>query len=65
MPSEWKNAAFYNLPAEHGLRVSAKWINGKPAWASYTLHGEELLQTNDPGSVKITKKGQHIELLQQ
>ncbi len=35
VPSSWKNVAFYNLPAENGLKVSGKMENGKVKWVNY------------------------------
>jgi len=32
VPSSWKNVAFYNLPAENGIRVSGVMKNGKVVW---------------------------------
>ena len=32
VPSSWKNVAFYNLPAENGIKVSGAMKNGKVVW---------------------------------
>jgi hypothetical protein len=41
MPSEWKEAVFYNLRAEGGFLLSAKRENGKTSWVKIkSLNGE-------------------------
>ncbi|QOD61715.1 hypothetical protein H9I45_04495 [Polaribacter haliotis] len=42
VPSTWKDVAFYNLPAENGVKVSGKMKNGKIKWVSHTKNGKEI-----------------------
>lgn len=53
IPAEWKNFAFYNLPAEAGIRVSGEMKDGKVRWVSYCKEGKELLRKTDSSPVMI------------
>ena len=53
VPSEWKDVAFYNLPAENGVKVSGSMTNGKVDWVSYSRDGKEFKRTTDKSTVKI------------
>ena len=53
MPSSWKNAAFYNLPAEGGIKVSGKMENGKVKWVRFFKNGKMVKETNQLKEVKV------------
>ncbi len=53
VPAAWKDAAFYNLSAESGIRVSGKMQNGKVQWVSYSKDGKELYRTKSDRAVRI------------
>jgi hypothetical protein len=53
VPNAWKNFAFYNLPAEAGIRVSGEMKDGHVRWVSYCKGDRELLRKNDGSPVTI------------
>ena len=55
IPSSWKDFAFYDLPAEAGIRVSGEMKDGKTQWVSYSKDGKELLRANDSKPVLIER----------
>ena len=54
VPDSWKDVAFYNLPAEDGIRCSGKMRDGKIQWVSYSKDGHELLR--DHSGKKVSTK---------
>lgn len=62
VPAEWKDFAFYNVPAEDGIRVSGEMKEGKFAWVSYHKDGKELLRQKKNSPVRIRHKGKAIRL---
>jgi hypothetical protein len=55
IPAEWKNFAFYDVPAEAGIRVSGELKDGKARWVSYCKDGGELLRKRDGNAVMIKR----------
>jgi len=53
VPAAWKEFAFYDLPAEAGIRVSGEMKNGQVHWVSYCKDGLELLRREDGRPVEI------------
>ena len=62
VPSAWKNFAFYQVPAESGLRVSGVMRDGEVCWVSYTNDGKLLRQSNRRESLMIQQNGNAISL---
>jgi hypothetical protein len=54
VPKEWKDIAFYGLPAESGYLVSGELKNGKLLWASFSKNGKEELKITENKIVKIS-----------
>ena len=55
IPAGWKDFAFYDVPAEAGIRVSGELKDGKVHWVSYCRDGRELLRTSDGHPVMIKR----------
>jgi hypothetical protein len=55
IPAEWKDFAFYDVPAEAGIRVSGELKDGKVQWVSYSKDGRELLRIGDGHPVMIKR----------
>ena len=53
VPSGFKDFAFYNLPAEGGIRVSGKMAGGKVRWITYRQGEKTLLRTDQARPVRI------------
>ena len=62
VPKEWKDFAFYNIPAESGVRVSGQMKDGQIQWVSYNLGRRELLRRNQGGTVLIRQEGKSVRL---
>jgi len=62
MPKAFQNAAFYDLVAEQGIRVSGEWRDGKLARAVYRKDGEVLLRMNQKKDVKINQQNGKLSL---
>ena len=62
VPPEWKDFAFYNVPAENGIRVSGEMKEGKVQWVSYWKDNKELLRMNRKTTVRIQHDGKTIGL---
>jgi hypothetical protein len=62
VPSEWKTFAFYNVPAEAGVRVSGSMKDGRVQWASYSKDGKELLRLHRKARVTIQAADSKIKL---
>ena len=63
MPGEWRDAAFYDLAAEDGIRVSGEMRGGEVRWVSYRKDGEGLLRLEEARPVRIRKTGGKIDLM--
>ena len=57
MPSGFKDFAFYNLPAEGGIRVSGRMAGGKVEWLTYRQGEKTLLRTDQARPVRIRRAG--------
>jgi hypothetical protein len=55
IPAEWKAFAFYDVPAEAGIRVSGELKDGKVYWVSYCKDGRELLRRSEGNPVMIKR----------
>ena len=53
LPTAWKDFAFYNVPAEAGIRVSGQVQDGAVKWTSFEKDGKELLKLDRMAVVKI------------
>lgn len=53
MPATWEDVAFYDLPAEQGIKVSGKMEGGKVRWITYTKDGCVLRRTTSSAPVRI------------
>ena len=62
VPSEWKTFAFYNVPAEAGVRVSGSMRDGRVQWASYSKDDKELLRLHRKARVTIQAADSKIKL---
>lgn len=62
VPSAWKNFAFYQVPAEAGLRVSGVMRDGNVSWITYAHDGKVLRQATDRESLRIERTGSSIRL---
>ena len=62
VPSAWKDFAFYQVPAESGLRVSGLMRDGEVRWVSYTRDGKLLRQSNRRESLLIQQNGVAVSL---
>lgn len=62
VPVEWKDFAFYNVPAEDGIRVSGEMKDGKVKWVSYHKGNRELLRQKQNTPVRIQHEGKAIRL---
>lgn len=62
MPRVFHNAAFYDLVAEEGVRVSGEWRGGKLVQASFRKKGKILLRLDEQKDVIIEKARDHITL---
>jgi hypothetical protein len=62
IPAAWKNFAFYDLPAEAGIRVSGEMKDGQVRWVSYCKGDKELLRKSDgsPVTIKQDKAGRSV-----
>ena len=49
----WKDFAFYQVPAESGLRVSGVMRDGKVRWVTYMRDGKVLRQSSDRETLVI------------
>ncbi len=48
VPGGWKDVAFYNLPAEKGVKVSGSMKNGKVEWVRYVTKNKKcVIKTGD------------------
>jgi len=57
VPSGFKDFAFYNLPAEGGIRLSGKMAGGKVEWLTYQQGEKTLLRTDQARPVRIRRAG--------
>jgi hypothetical protein len=57
VPSAWKDFAFYQVPAESGLRVSGVLRDGAVRWVTYTRDGKVLRQATRRESLRIRRDG--------
>ena len=64
VPGEWKDFAFYDVPAEDGIRVSGELKDGKVRWVSYNKDGRELLHKSDGNPVIIKRDAAGRTVLQ-
>jgi hypothetical protein len=55
MPAEWRDFAFYDVPAESGIRVSGELKDGKAQWVSYCKDSKELLRRSNGNPVMIKR----------
>lgn len=62
MPSAFQNAAFHDLAAEHGIRVSAELKDGKLVKAVFVKEDRELLTLIELQDIKITLKNGNLSL---
>jgi hypothetical protein len=62
VPSEWKDFAFYQVPAESGMRVSGVMRDGEVRWVSYTREGKLLRQSNRREALLIQQNGNAVSL---
>jgi hypothetical protein len=62
VPSAWKDFAFYQVPAESGLRVSGVMRDGEVRWVGYTRDGKLLRQSNRRESLVIEQNGNVVSL---
>ena len=62
IPAAWKDFAFYDLPAEAGIRVSGEMKDGQVRWVSYREGDKELLRKSDgsPVTIKQDKAGRTV-----
>jgi hypothetical protein len=62
VPPAWKDFAFYQVPAESGLRVSGVMRDGEVRWVGYTRDGKLLRQSNRRESLVIEQNGNGVSL---
>ena len=62
LPSAWKDFAFYQVPAESGLRASGVMRDGEVRWVGYTRDGKLLRQSNRRESLVIEQNGNAVSL---
>ncbi len=62
VPTAWKEFAFYNVPAEDGIRVSGEMIDGKIAYVDFQKDGRSLLRLNEKRTVRILRKSDSLKL---
>jgi len=57
MPDSIQNAAFFDMQAEHGIRVSAELKNGSLAWAEFKKDDRVLLRTSTASAAVVETSG--------
>ena len=62
VPADWQDFAFYNVPAEAGLRVSGEMKDGQVRWVSYRQDDKELLRLDRKAAVIIRRDGHALRL---
>ena len=62
VPSAWKEFAFYQVPAESGIRVSGAMRDGTVQWLCYTRDGKPLHQSLRRESLHIERHGTALSL---
>ena len=62
VPGKWKNVAFYQIPAEDGIRVSGEMIDGKIAYVDFQKDGRSLLRLKENRKVRILRKSDSLKL---
>ena len=53
VPAAWRDFAFYQVPAESGLRVSGVMRDGKVRWVTHMRDGKVLRQSSDRETLVI------------
>jgi len=54
IPKGWENISFYDLPAEHGIKVSGKMTKGQVDWISLSKNGQEIFKTHDKANFIVS-----------
>jgi len=62
VPSAWKEFAFYQVPAESGIRVSGTMHDGTVQWLTYTRDGKLLRQATHREPLLIHHAGDALSL---
>lgn len=62
VPADWKDFAFYNVPAEAGIRVSGSMKGGQVQWISHSKDDKELLRLDRKARVTIQTEGARLKL---
>lgn len=62
VPSAWKDFAFYQVPAESGLRVSGMMRGGEVRWLAYTRQDRVLRRSTGRESLRIEREGAALRL---
>ena len=62
VPSAWKEFAFYQVPAESGIRVSGAMHDGAVQWLTYTRDGKLLHQATRREPLLIHHDGNTLSL---
>jgi hypothetical protein len=62
LPAAWKDFAFYNVPAEDGIRVSGEMSDGKIVYVDFQKDGQSLLRLNEKKTVRILRESESVKL---
>ena len=63
VPSAWKEFAFYQVPAESGIRVSGAMHDGAVQWLTYAHDGKLLHQATAREGLRISHSGGSLSLV--
>jgi hypothetical protein len=62
VPAAWKDFAFYQVPAESGIRVSGAMRDGQVRWITCTKDGRVLRQSTRRETLRIQHDGTAVTL---
>ncbi|MCB9258488.1 MAG: hypothetical protein H6612_03965 [Ignavibacteriales bacterium] len=62
IPKNWEDVSFFDLQAEHGIKVSAVIKDGEFKWASFKFNSREILKLYKNKIVKIINTGKDLRL---
>jgi hypothetical protein len=62
VPSAWRDFAFYQVPAESGLRVSGLMRDGAVRWVTYARDGRVMRHSSHRESLRIRHQGGAVSL---
>ena len=64
VPGTWKDVSFYDLPAEHGIKVSGRMSGGEVEWIRLHKDGKVIAASNERSEFEIVVKNNRITVEQ-